>query len=128
ADVNRASVARLAAVADYLRAATSQAFAETASAKLLLNTEEKREVGAVRERSDAGQEQTAVNIQSDALMQSVKQRSSLQDAQKLLEQIAALIRLRSTTAEQQAAGADAALALLRDLVAKFDARDAALRD
>ena len=80
------------------------------------------------ERADAGQEQTAVDTQSDALAQSVKQRASLEDPQKLLEQIAAMIRQRAAAAEQQAGAADAAVALLRDLVAKFDARDAALRD
>ena len=127
-EVSRASAARLAARADYLRAATTQAFGETAAAKILLNTEEKRAAETVRERSDAAQEQTAVDMQSDALAQSVKLRPSLQDPQKSLEQIAVLIRQRSAAAEKQAAGADIALAALRELVAKFDARDAALRD
>lgn len=127
-EVSRASAARLAALADYLRAATVQAFAETASAKILLNSEDKRAAEAVRERSDAAQEQTAVDMQSDALAQSVKQRPSLQEPQKSLDQIAALIHQRSAAAEQHAAGTDVALAMLRELVAKFDARDAALRD
>ena len=39
-----------------------------------------------------------------------------------------MIHQRATAAEQQAGSADAAVALLRDLVAKFDARDAALRE
>ncbi|MCU1335908.1 MAG: hypothetical protein JWO19_1489 [Bryobacterales bacterium] len=127
-EVSRASEARLAALADYLRAATAKAFAETASAKILLNSEERRAVEAALERADAGQEQTAVDTQSDALAQSVRQRSSLEDSRKLLEQIAAMVRQRATSAEQQAAAADAAVVMLRDLVAKFDARDAALRD
>ena len=77
-EVSRASEARLAALADYLRAASVQAFAETASVKILLDAEEKRAVEAGLERADAGQEQTAVNTQSDALAQSVKQRTSLE--------------------------------------------------
>jgi hypothetical protein len=127
-EVSRASEARLAALADYMRATSAKAFAETAAAKILLNTEERRAVEASLERADAGQEQTAVETQSDALAQSVKQRASLAEPQKLLEQIAAMVRQRASAAEQQAGAADAAVGLLRDLVTKFDARDAALRD
>jgi hypothetical protein len=127
-EVSRASEVRLAALSDYLRTASSQAFAETAAAKSLLNAEERRAVEARLERADAGQEQTAVDTQSDALAQSVKQRASLEAPQKLLAQIAAMIHQRATAMEQQAGAADAAVGLLRDLVAKFDARDAALRE
>jgi hypothetical protein len=127
-EVSRASEARLGALADYLKAASSQAFAETAAAKNLLIAEEKRAVEASLERADAGQEQTAVNTQSDALAQSAKQRTSLEAPQKLLARIAAMIRQRAAAMEQQAGSADAAAALLRDLVAKLDARDAALRE
>jgi hypothetical protein len=127
-EVSRASEARLAALAEYMRGISAKAFAETAAAKILLNTEERRAVEASLERSDAGQELTAVETQSDALTQSVKQRASLADSQKQLEQIAAMIRQRASAAEQQAGAADASVALLRDLATKFDARDAALRD
>jgi len=127
-EVSRASEVRLAALSDYLRAASSQAFAETAAAKSLLNAEERRAVEARLERADAGQEQTAVDTQSDALAQSVKQRASLEAPQKLLAQIAAMIHQRATAMEQHAGAADAAVGLLRDLLAKFDARDAALRE
>ena len=127
-EVSRSSEARLAALADYFRGASAKAFAETATAKILLSTEERRAVEASLERGDAGQEQTAVDTQSDELALSVKQRASLEDSQKLLEQIAALIRQRTASAEQQAKAADESVASLRDLVAKFDARDAALRD
>jgi hypothetical protein len=127
-EVSRASEARLAALADYLRAASVKAFAETAAAKILLDAEDRRAVAAGLERADAGQEQTAVDTHSDALAQSVKQRPSLEDPQKLLEQIAAMVRQRAAAAEQQAGAADADVALLRSLVMKFDARDAALRD
>lgn len=127
-EISRASEARLAALADYLRAASVKAFAETASAKILLDAEERRAVEAGLQQADAGQEQTAVDTQSDALAESVKQRASLEDPQKLLVQIAAMVHQQAAAAEQQAGAADADLALLRDLVTKFDARDAALRD
>ena len=93
-EVSRASEARLAALADYLRAVSAKAFAETATARNLLSIEEKRALEASLERNDAGQEQTAVDTQSDALAQSVKQRTSLEAPQKLLQQVAALIHQR----------------------------------
>lgn len=127
-EVSRLSEARLAALTDYMRAASAKAFAETAAAGVLLSAEEKRAVEAGRERADAGQEQTALDIQSDGLAQSVNQRSSLEEAQKLLEQIAVLIRQRSSEAEQLAGVAERTVPMLRDLVARFEARDAALRD
>ena len=127
-EVSRASEARLAALSDYLRAVSAKAFAETAEARNLLVTEERQAVESRLQRADAGQEQTAVDIQSDALGQSVKRRPSLEGPQKLLAQIAATIHQRATAMEQQTASAEAAVALLRDLVPKFEARDAALRE
>jgi hypothetical protein len=115
-------------LADYLRAVSANAFAETAAAKILLNAEEKRVLDAGLERSDSAQEQTAVDIQMDALAESVKQRSTLQNPQKALEQIVAMIHQRVTTADQQAGSADEAVKLLRELMAKFEARDSALRE
>jgi hypothetical protein len=128
ADVSRASDGRLAALAEYLRGVSAQAFAETAEAKILLAAAERRAIEAGLDRADTGQEQTAVDIQSDALAQSVKQRASLEDSQKVLAQIAAGIRERSAAAELRLGSAEATLAALRGLVAKFDARDASLRD
>lgn len=127
-DVSRASEARLGALADYLRAVSAKAFGETAEARNLLSAEEKRALEARLERADAGQEQTAVETQSDMLAQSVKQRAALEVPRQLLTQIAVMIRQRATAMEQQAGSADAAVALLRDLVTKFEARDAALRE
>ena len=127
-EVSRASEARLAAIADYIRATTAKAFSETAAARILLNAEERRAVEASLERSEAAQERTAVDTQSDALGQSIRQRPALEEPQKVLEQIVAMIRERAAAAEQEIGAANTAAALLRDLVTKFDARDAALRD
>jgi len=127
-EVKGLSEARLAALSDYIRAVSAKAFAETAAAKALLSAEERRAIEASRERADAGQEQTAVDIQSDSLLQSINQRSSLQDAQKLLEQIGALIRQRSAESQRQADAAEKTIPILRDLVAKFEARDLALQN
>jgi hypothetical protein len=127
-EVSRASEARLAALADYLRATSVKAFGETAAARILLDAEEKRIHEAGLERSDAAQEQTAVDIQTDALAESVKKREALENPQQVLGQIAAMVHQRLTASDEQAGNANEAVKLLRDLVAKFDARDAALRD
>jgi hypothetical protein len=127
-EVSQASEARLAVLAEYLRAVSGKAFAETAAVKTLLDIEERRAVEAGLERADAGQERTAVNMQSDALAQSMQQRASLEAAQKLLKQIAAAIQQRASAMEQHAGSADAAVALLRELEPNLEARDAALRD
>ena len=127
-EVSQASELRLDALAQYLRAASAKASAETAEARNLLNAEERRAVEVTLEQADAGQEQTAVNTQSDALAQSIKQRASLEAAQKILTQIAGMIQQRTSATDQQASEADAAVKLLRELVSKFEARDAALRD
>ena len=127
-EVSRASETRLAALADYLRAVSAKAFGETAAIRSLLDAEERRAVQTTLERADAGQEQTAVETQVDALTQSVRQRMVLEDSRKLLENVAGMIRQRVADAETHAAGANAAVALLRDLAAKFEARDAALRE
>ena len=124
-DVSKASEARMAALTDYIRGVSAAAFAETASAKLLLDVEDRRSVEAGLERADAGQEKTSVDMQSDALSQSVKQRTSLEDSQKLLAKITAMIQER---ANLPGGTTEPAVALLRDLVSKFEARDAALRD
>ena len=127
-EVSRASESRLAALSDYLRAVSIRAFGETAVARNLLTSEERRAVEATLERADAGQEQTAVDIQADALAQSVRQKPALEAPQKLLAQISAMIHQRVSALDQHAGSADAAIPLLRDLVAKFEARDAALRE
>jgi len=128
AEVSRASEARLAALNDYLRAVTAKALGETAAIRNLLTAEDRSALEASLERNDAAQEQTSVDVQADALAQSVKQRASLGAPQKLLQQIAATIRQRADSAEQYAKTAEAATASLRDLVVKFEARDAALRE
>lgn len=127
-EVSRASEARLAALGDYLRAVSTKAFAETAAVKILLDAEEKRAVETALERADAGQEQTAVAILSDALSQSAAKRAPLAEPQRALNEIQSLIGERVKTQEQFAAAADNDVMLLRDLAAKFDARDTALRD
>ncbi len=127
-EVSRASEARLLALSDYLRAVSGKAFAETAGAKILLDAEEKRALEVALERADAGQEQTAVATLSDALNQSVAKRASLAEAQKSLTDILKTVEAQISADEQLTAAADKNVTLLRELVSKFEARDAALRE
>ena len=127
-EVSRASEARLAALSDYVRAATSEAFVETAAAKILLNAEERRAVEIALERADSGQEQTAAATMSDALGQSAAKRASLAEPQKALSGILNAIQERIKAEDQLSGDADKNVVILRELVMKLDARDAALRD
>lgn len=127
-EASSASETRLATLSDYLRAVTSKAFAETAAAKVLLDTEEKRAVEVALERADAGQERTAVATLTDALGQSATKRALLGEPQTALSDILKTVDARVNEQEQLTGAADKNVALLRDLVAKFDARDAALRE
>src|SRR5206468_229591 len=127
-EVSRASEARLAAIAAYLQSASAQAIAQTQAAKALLDAEQARVAEANSERDDAAQERTSVEAQATALAESLKQRSSLSDAQSALQQVLQSIRDRSSLAEQQAGTRTATLELLRQTVADFQAREAALKD
>jgi hypothetical protein len=127
-EVSRASEGRLTALAEYLRAAAANASAETSVARVLLARETARADDDSPERADSAQELAAVQKQVDALAGAVKQRASLSDADKVLQQIAAMIKDRAVLADQQPADAAAVQAALRDLVAAFEAHEAALKD
>jgi hypothetical protein len=127
-EVSRASDSRLTALADYLRAAAANASAETSTTRLLLTRETARATEDPVERADTAAELAAVDKQIDALAAAVKQRPSLDDAYKVLQQIGALVKDRATLAEQQPANAAAVQAALRDLMAAFEAREAAIKD
>ncbi len=127
-EVSRASEGRLTALAEYLRAAAANASAETSAAKVLLARETARADDDSPERSDSAQELAAVQKQMDALAAAVKQRASLGDAEKALQQVAAMIKDRVMLAEEQPADAAAVQAGLRDLVAAFEAHESALKD
>jgi hypothetical protein len=127
-EVSRASDGRLSALAEYLGAAAAHASAETSAARLLLTRETARAAEDPAERADAAAELAAVQKQVDALTSSAKERASLDDAGKSLQQIAAMVKDRATLADQQPANAATVQAALRDLVAAFEAREAALKD
>jgi hypothetical protein len=127
-EVNRASEGRLTVLAEYLRAAAANASVETNAARSLLTRETARASEDPPEQTDTAQELAAVQKQVDVLATAVKRRASLDDAAKLLQQIAAMVKDRATLAEQQPANAAAVQAALRELVAAFEAREAALKD
>jgi hypothetical protein len=127
-EVSRASDARLTALAEYLGAAAVTAGTETSAARILLTSEISRAAEDSPERADTAGELAAVQKQVDALTSAVKQRGSLEDAGKSLQQIAAMVKDRATLAEQQSANTATIQAALGDLVAAFEAREAALKD
>jgi hypothetical protein len=127
-EVSRASEVRLASLAVYLRAAAANASVEASAAKLLLTRETARASEDSPERDDTASELAAVQKQIDALANPAKQRASLEDANKVLQQIGAQMKDRAKLAEQLPANSITVQAALRDLVAAFEARESALKD
>jgi hypothetical protein len=127
-EVNMASEGRLAALSEYLRAAAANAAAETGAARVLLIRETTRASEDPPERADTAAELVAVQLQAGALASAAKQRPSLDDANKVLQQIVAMVKERSSLAEQESANDAAVAGALREMVAAFEAREAALKD
>ena len=127
-DVSRASDARVAALAAYLRLAATQAADQTTGARRLLAAEESRAPEAADERTDAALERSAVEAHVANLTFSSSARPGLNDAQGPLGQITEIVSRRSVQADQHASERDRGVAALRDLVAADQAREAALKE
>jgi hypothetical protein len=127
-DVSKASDARVAALAAYLRLVAAQAADQTAGARRLLAAEEARAPEASDERTDAALERSTLEAQSANLAASAFGRPGLADAGNTLVRITDIVNRRSSLADQHATQRDRGVAALRDLVAADQAREAALRD
>lgn len=126
-DVTRASDARITALMSYYRLASAQAADQTQSARRLLEAEEAGAPEAADERTDASLERAAIEEQSANLSAAVFGRPRLGDARSTLGQIDDLTSRRTTILDQNAAARDRGVAALRDLVAAYQAREAALK-
>jgi hypothetical protein len=125
---SKASEARLAAVAAYLQAAEQQASRETAAAQRALASAQALVTELATERSDVAQEQSGVDGELANLAESVKKRSTLADAQKVLQQIQTLTGQRAALAQGGQERQEAFLASVRNLVTAMGAREAALKE
>lgn len=127
-DVSRASEARLAALTAYLQAALQQASQDAGDAKRAAAAGDVLASDLSVERADVAQEQAGVNGQLTNLDQSAKRRASLEDPQKTLRQIAALVQQRADLTQTAAGSQTGLTAALREAADASAAREQALRE
>lgn len=126
-EAGRASEERLTSVAAYVAGASKEANQDTEMARRALASAEGLAADLGAEKSDAAMEQGALEAQLANLSASVKQRASLDESQKALQQIAALAKQRADLAQSASNRHEALIATLRALVAEFVSREDALK-
>ncbi len=80
------------------------------------------------ERAEAGQERLAIEGLLVDVQESVKRRAALEEARKILESIAEMVRQRGPRAEEQATGNDLLGGALLDLGASLKTRRTVLEN
>lgn len=121
-EVVRASQARMAALAEVMKASGEQAASDVAKLQLAMSAEDGNLADAEAERAEAMQERLAVDGQLADLADSARRRQSLEDARAVLADIDAKVAARATLAGQQTQ-VRASLALsMRDLLVAALAR------
>jgi chromosome segregation ATPase len=126
-DVSRASEERLTALSAYLTAAAKEAATETESAQRMLSAAEGLAAEVADERTDLENEQGGVAAELANLTESLKQRPSLDDSQKALQQIQALQKQRGDLTQAAASRREALVSALRSLVSDSAAREERLK-
>jgi hypothetical protein len=125
-EVSRASEARLAALADALKAEADRARTDSGQARAAVTGEESRLREKDAERVDSAQERTDVDRQLADLTEGAKRQAAFEDARKKLALIAASIDRRAADSAD-AENLDTALnTSLRELLVACQAREAAL--
>lgn len=127
-EVSRASQARLAAVEQFLNAAVAMATQEANAAKSAAGAPDEGNKDLQIEQAEAEQERIAVESQIADLGESVRRRAALEAAQKKLAEIAAMIRERAQQSEQMAEAKNTLAAPMKNLLAAYEARQAALQN
>jgi hypothetical protein len=130
--VNRASDARVTAVAAYMEAASRDALLQAEAAKRVLASAQSLGGDLAAEKSDMAVERAGVDGQIANLAQSGQRRASagspLTAPQDALIQISSVEELRSATLDSATSHIDPALAAVRDLAAQLEAREVAWKD
>jgi hypothetical protein len=125
-EVSRASEARLAALAAYLKAAASKARNDTEGAKQVLAAQAALAGGWNTERTEADQQGAAIETQVGDLKESMRKRGTLAGAEQVLTEIARMVKERATKSSDLSARKDVVNALLGDMVVAFQDRQTAL--
>lgn len=125
-EVSHASDARLSALAAYLKAAAAKAKDDTESAKRVLAAQAALAGGWNTERTEADQQNAAVEAQVADLKESMRKRGTLAGAEQVLSEIARMVRERASKSADLAARKDIVNVLLGDLVVAYHDRQTAL--
>ncbi len=125
-EVNRASDARLTALAQYLQASAAQAKADVDRIQRLLADQESATKDVEIEKAEADQERAAIEGRASDLAESARRRPSLSEAQKKLTEIAAMTRERTARAQEQVARREALAVALRQIGESYRARQKAV--
>ena len=124
-DVRRASEERLAAVSAFLTDAAQEASQDTAGVKRAIAAAEGLDLAD--ERTDLANEQGGVEAELANLTDALKQRPALEDAQKALQQIAALQKQRADLTQASAGRQEALMTALHTLESDSAAREESLK-
>jgi hypothetical protein len=129
-EVSKASDARKAAVADYLREAGKQAALQTAAARRIFESIQSRAADFATEKEDIAQERAGVSGQTEALTAAAgtPPKPAFSGAQAELRRIAAFEKQRADFADSGLSHADPSAAAMRDLVAQLEARENSIKD
>lgn len=127
-EVNRASQARIDAIAAYLKEASRQAGLQLDAAKKVLESAQTVGADLAAEKSDLVSERSGIASQITNLTQSSQNRSSFTPALDELKQISTVEQQRSEALDAATSHTDPAAAALSDLVMQLEARQAAWKD
>ena len=127
-EVSRASDVRLSALAAYLKAAAAAAQADTDSAKRVLAAQAALSGGWNTESAEADQERASIESQVADLKESMRKRGSLAGAEKVLTEIAVMVKERAAKSADLATRKDPINAILGEMVVAYQNRQTTLEN
>lgn len=127
-DVTKASESRLAALAQYYKAAQALADNRAEGAKRLLASEEGRSADVLADKAHADEALAAVQTALADLSQSARVQPALAVAQSALQQTEEIVKQRLQLVQDQAERRNAVLDSLKALVIAYQTRETAVKE
>jgi hypothetical protein len=125
-EVSRASAARLAALSAYVKAEALAARDDVDAVKRVLSEQASLGGAWAAERAESDQDHTALEARIAELKESMRKRSALSGAEQVLIELSRMAKDRTAKADEQSGRKDKVNALLADLLADYQQRQAAL--
>lgn len=127
-EVSRASDVRLSALSAYLKTSAAAARADTDAAKRVLAAQAALSGGWNTESAEADQQRAAIEARVSDLKESMRKRGSLAGAEKVLTEIAAMLKERAAKSADLASHKDSINAMLGELVVAYQNRQTAIEN